>query len=201
MNEIPNGVIVATIVCLVAAGALTWLRRDEYGGMSATAAWNIIEDYVAQFLLWIMIVATVVQITTRYFMGGLVVASWAEELALLAQVWLCFWGGAIIQRRRQHIELQVVFDLMSRPVQRVVLIIGDIVAIAILSSLVWAGFWNARVLSIVETMSLGVPVSWFAYSVPLCLSLFVIYSICQLIDHIRAPSDKPLDPDRQETFA
>ena len=90
---------------------------------------------------------------------------------------------------------------MSRAVQRVVVILGDIVAIAILSSLVWAGFWNARVLSIVETMSLSVSVSWFAYSVPLCLSLFVIYSICQLIDHIRAPSDKSLDPDRQETFA
>jgi len=201
MNEIPQGVIFATILSLLAAAALTWLRRDEYGELSATAAWNIIEDYVAQFLLGIMIVATVVQITTRYFLGGLVVASWAEELALLAQVWLCFWGGAIIQRRRQHIELQVVFDLMSRPVQRFVLILGDIVAIAILSSLVWAGFWNARVLSIVETMSLGVSVSWFAYSVPTCLSLFVVYSICQLIDHIRTPSNKPLDPDRQETFA
>ena len=201
MNEIPKGVIVATILCLVAAGALAWLRRDEYGEMSATAVWNIIEEYVAQFLLGIMIVATVVQITTRYFLGGLVVASWAEELALLAQVWLCFWGAAIIHRRRQHIDLQLVFDLMPRAAQRVVLILGDIVAIALLSSLAWAGFWNARFLTIVETMSLGVSVSWFAYSIPVCLSLFVIYSICHLIDHIRAPSRKPLEPDHEETFA
>ena len=77
MNEIPKGVIIATIMSLLAAAALTWLRRDEYGEMSATAAWSIIEDYVAQSLLGIMIVATVVQITTRYFLGGLVVASWA----------------------------------------------------------------------------------------------------------------------------
>ena len=201
MNEIPKGVIVATILCLVAAGALTWLRREEYGEMSATAVWNIIEEYVAQFLLGIMIVATVVQITTRYFLGGLVVASWAEEFALLAQVWLCFWGAAIVYRRRQHIDLQLVFDLIPRAAQRVVLILGDIVAIALLSSLAWAGFWNARVLTIVETMALGISVSWFAYSIPLCLSLFVIHSICHLVDHIRAPSDKPLEPDRQETFA
>ena len=201
MNEIPTGVIVTTVLCLTAAVALTWLRRDEYGEMSATAVWNIIEEYVAQFLLAIMIVATVVQITTRYFLGGLVVASWAEEFALLAQVWLTFWGAAIIHRRRQHIDLQIVYDLMPRAAQRVVLILGDVVAIAILSSLAWAGFWNARVLSMVETMALGISVSWFAYSIPICLSLFVIYSVCHLIDHIRTPSDTPLQPDSQETFA
>lgn len=199
MNEVPTGVIVATILCLVAAVALTWLRRDEYGEMSATAVWNIIEVYVAQFLLGIMIVATVVQLTTRYFLGGLVVASWAEELALLAQVWLTFWGAAIIHRRRQHIDLRIVYDLMPRAAQRVVLIFGDVVAIAILSSLAWAGFWNSRVLTMVETMALGISVSWFAYSIPLCLSLFVIYSICHLIDHIRAHSDNPLESDHQET--
>ena len=201
MNEIPTGVIVATILCLVAAVALTWLRRDEHGEISATAVWEIVEVYVAQFLLAIMIVATVVQLTTRYFLGGLVVASWAEELALLGQVWLTFWGAAIVHRHRQHIDLQIVYDLMPRAAQRVVLILGDIVAIAILSSLGWAGFWNARVLAMVETMSLGVSVSWFAYSIPFCLSLFVIYSICHLIDHIRALSDKLLDSDDQETFA
>ena len=201
MNEIPIGVIVAVILCLVAAAALTWLRRDMYGEMSATTVWNIIEEYVAQFLLGIMIVATVVQLTTRYFLGGLVVASWAEEFALLAQVWLTFWGAAIIHRRRQHIDLQIVYDLMPRAAQRVVLILGDIVAIAILSSLAWAGFWNAKVLTMVETMSLGISVSWFAYSIPICLSLFVIYSVCHLIDHIRAPSDKPPVSDHQETFA
>ena len=201
MNDIPTGVIIAVILCLVAAAVLTWLRRDEYGEMSAIATWNVIEDYIAQFLLGIMIVATVVQITTRYFLGGLIVASWAEELALLALVWLTFWGAAIIHRRRQHIDLQIVYDLMPRAAQRVVLILGDIVAIAILSSLAWAGFWNARVFTVVETMALGIAVSWFAYSVPLCLSLFVVYSICHLIDHIRMPSDKPLESENQETFA
>ena len=201
MNEIPTAVIVATILCLAAAAALTWERRVGYGAMSATAAWNMVEDYVALFLLWIMIVATVVQLTTRYFLGGLVVASWAEELALLGQVWLTFWGAAIVQRRRQHIDLTIVYDLMPRAVQRLVLILGDMVAIAVLSSLAWAGFWNARVLRMVETMSLGVSVSWFAYAVPLCLSLFVVYSACQLIDHIRASPEKTVASDDQETFA
>ena len=201
MNEIPEGVIAATVLCLVIAAALTWLRRDEYGEMSATALWNIVEEYVAQFLLGIMIVATVVQITTRYFLGGLVVASWAEEFALLAQVWLCFWGAAIIHRRRQHIDLQVVFDLMPRAAQRVVLVLGDLVAIALLSALAWAGWWNARVLAVVETTALGISVSWFAYSIPICLTLFVVYSIGHLIDHIRAPSAKPVQTDRRDTFA
>lgn len=201
MNDIPTGVLVTTLLCLMAAAVLTWLRRDDYGRMSAATVWIVIEEYVAQFMLAIMIVATVVQITTRYFLGGLIVAAWAEELALLALVWLTFWGGAIIHRQQQHIDLQIVYDLMPPSVQRAFLISGDLVAIVLLSALAWAGFWNARNLVIIETMALGISVSWFAYSVPFCLSLFVIYSICHLIDHIRAPADKPMESDKQETFA
>ena len=201
MNDIPTGVIVATILCLLAAMFLTWLRRDEFGEASAATIWNVIEEYVAQFLLGVMIVATVVQVATRYFLGGLVVASWAEEFALLALVWLTFWSAALVHRRRQHIDLKIVYDLMPRVAQRAVLILGDIVAIAILSSLAWAGFWNARALAIVETMALGISVSWFAHSVPLCLSLFAIYSICHLFDHIRPTSDRSLESDNRETIA
>ena len=120
---------------------------------------------------------------------------------MLGQVWLTFWGAAIVHRRRQHIDLEIVYDLMPRGAQRIVLILGDVVAIAVLSSLAWAGFWNARVLGHGRDHGAGHFVSWFAYAVPVCLSLFVVYSACQLVDHIRAPSGKTPDSDNQETFA
>ena len=201
MNDIPLGVIFAVIICLLAALYFTWLRRYEYRGATAMTIWTIVEDYISKFLLAIMLLATVVQVGTRNLFGGLVVTPWAEELALLAQVWLTFWCAGVIHRQRQHLNLQLVYDLMSPRVQRVFLIVGDLVAIAVLLPLAWAGFWNAKVLAIMETMALGISVSWFAYSVPLCLTLLALFSFLHLIDDIRAPTNRPIKAADQETFA
>lgn len=201
MNGIPLGGIIAVVLCLSVALYFTWLNREAYRGASAAAIWTAVEDCTAKALLGVMLLATVVQVITRNLLGGLVVTPWAEELALLAQVWLTFWGAGIIHRQRQHLDLQLVYDLMSPRAQRVVLILGDLVAIAVLLPLAWAGFWNARVLSIMETMALGISVSWFAYSVPLCLTLFAFYSFLHLVDHIRSPPRKSIEAVAQETFA
>jgi len=150
-------------------------------------------------LVLIMTIAAIIQVTVRYLLSDFIVVGWTEELALMALIWLAFWAGAAVSRHQDHICLELFYDFMPRGVQRAFLIIGDLVLIGILAPIAWFGFRDAQWLDIVFTVSLGLPVSFFAYAVPVGLSVFILHGIVNLIEHIRSPLPAPHHPNETET--
>lgn len=184
--RIPGGIIVLVVLCLLVSLALTYSRREDYSDESRLSRiWLIFEDYLSKTLLLIMVAAATIQVAVRFLLSDFITVSWTEELALLTLVWLSFWSAAAVSRRSDHVALTIVYDLLPPMGRRLMLIVGDIIIIAIMVPIAWTGFSNARWLDILQTVSLGVPVSTFAYSIPLTMALFAIHSLFHLIDHIR----------------
>lgn len=196
--DIPEGVVALIALCMLAAGIMQWLRYRQTGISGAAALWILFEEYVAIVLILITAVAVAIQITVRYFLARYVVVSWTQDLALLALIWLSFWTAAALHRRRDHISLSLVRDLLPERAQRMMLIIADIIVFLIACLLVWYGFREAKFQTDIDSLTLGVPLATSASAVPVCFALIAIYSIVHLVNRIRSPHNPPSAPAKRE---
>ena len=199
MRPIPTGIFVLLILALLMSAILTWAKSRTHNDRSIRAIWTMFEEYVSQALVLMMTIAAVIQVTVRYLLSDFIVVGWTEEFALMALIWLAFWAGAAVSRQQDHIHMEMLYDFLPRGLQRACLIIGDLVLIGVLGTIAWLGFRDAQWLDIVFTVSLGLPVSFFAYAVPVGLTVFVIHGVVNLIEHLRSPLPAPHRQDETET--
>ena len=66
---------------------------------------------------------------------------------------------------------------------------GDLVTAAVLIPVVWLSWRNARSLDIMSTISLGLPLSIFAYSIPVTGGLMVLHTLRLMIRRVRMGPD------------
>jgi TRAP-type C4-dicarboxylate transport system permease small subunit len=94
---------------------------------------------ISQGLLAILVIGVFVQVITRYFFATTLIGS--GELANLMIVWIVFLMSAVLYRRRRHIVITVLVDVLPLTLQRAadaVVNLGTIV----LSVYIVYQFWN-----------------------------------------------------------
>jgi C4-dicarboxylate transporter DctQ subunit len=84
-------------------------------------------EAVAAFLLAVIFVAFIVQITLRYLFNWPV--GWTTELSLAAWLWLVLWGAAFVLKDHEEIRIDMIPARASPRTRRV---IGGIAAIAVI---------------------------------------------------------------------
>jgi len=114
---------------------------------------------------------------------------WTEEAGRLFMVWATLWAAATVQRTDEHITMTAVFDLLPTGAQRWLLVFCDLLTISLLTPVTWWGWNNARTLDIMQSISLGLPLSIFAYAIPVTAGLMIIFSLGLLA---RRFSDQPV---------
>jgi C4-dicarboxylate transporter DctQ subunit len=83
------------------------------------AGWSIFASAMLAFYLVIL----------RYFFGkGL---TWGSEAVILLVVWSAFFGAAIAIRKKSHIELEVVRDLLPPAFRLPVVVLADLLCVGI----------------------------------------------------------------------
>jgi C4-dicarboxylate transporter, DctQ subunit len=185
MMPIPAELKAFVLLSLALALWLTFLIRADYAEVPGAARiWRLTEDFVSQFLLLLMLAASTVQVLARYLLPDDVSLPWTEEAGRLFMVWGTLWGAAALQRTDEHINMSAVFSLLPPAGQRLVLMLCDLITIALLTPIAWWGWNNARALDIMMSISLGVPLSIFAYSIPVTAGLMIIYSIALLFKRL-----------------
>lgn len=173
MMPMPEELIGLMVACALGALALVWTLRRELRG----EPWRVIEDAVGLFLLLAMLVASVGQVVVRYALADTVTLPWTEEFARLAMVWVALWGAAAVQRSDDHIAMTVVTDWLPEGAQRAVRLFGDVVVLVVLVPVTWLGWETARALDIMSSISLGMPLSVFAYPVPVAGALIMLHTL------------------------
>ena len=183
---IPRDLIVLLVLILPAAVAITLvLRRDWWPEGKRLDYWKLFEDTVSQFLLLAMLVSLTMQIGIRYALSDYVTAPWTEEFARLVMVWLAMSGAASIQRSDDHISMTILFDLFGDRARRWIRIFGDVVTILVLVPVVWYGWDTSISLNIMYTIQIGVPLSWFAYPIPVAGTLMIVHSVMLIYRRLR----------------
>src|SRR3954466_11426021 len=69
------------------------------------------EDWISFVLFWALAIIVFLQFFTRYVMNDSL--SWTEEIARYGLMALTFIGGAVVTRKKAHIAVELVSNLMS----------------------------------------------------------------------------------------
>jgi TRAP-type C4-dicarboxylate transport system permease small subunit len=70
-------------------------------------------------------------------------------------------------------------------------VFGDLLVLAVLAPIVWLGWQSARNLDIMNSISLGLPLSIFAYPVPVGGALMMIHTVALLIGRLVGREPEP----------
>ncbi len=81
---------------------------------------------VAVLLSAVMFAAFIIQIASRYLFNA--PTDWTYEIILITWVWLVFWGAAFLLKDEDHVKFDVLYNLGSEKVRR---ILSLIVAVAL----------------------------------------------------------------------
>jgi TRAP-type C4-dicarboxylate transport system permease small subunit len=192
MNQIPPEL--TAIVCILALLAVvcTWALRSGWRRPDGSVDWwELIESIFGIFFMLAMLVTSALQVLVRYFFSDDVDIPWTEEFGRLAMIWAAFWGAAALQRADDHIRMSAVYDLLPAAVQKAVRMFGDLVVLLVLIPIVWLGWVTARNLDIMNSISLGVPLSIFAYPVPIGGALMMVHTAALLIGRLLGREPPP----------
>lgn len=192
MMQVPFELVVMVAVLVLLAVGCTWaIRSDWWRPDGRIDWWGLAEKFVGLFLMLCMLVASALQVLVRYLFSDDVDIPWTEEFGRLAMIWAAFWGAAALQRVDDHIRMNAVYDLLPAALQRAVRVFGDLVMILVLVPIVWLGWETARGLDIMSSISLGLPLSMFAYPVPISGALMMAHTVALLIRRLAGREPEP----------
>jgi TRAP-type C4-dicarboxylate transport system permease small subunit len=189
MNAIPSELVIIVIASIVVGIYITLTLRADRKDHRAFRWWLFVEDAVNQILIVAMLATSGLQVVARFALSGEISVPWTEEFARLVLIWQVFWAAAALQRLDGHISMSIVYDRLPPKLQLAVRVFGDLVTILVLAPIVWLGWQDARALDIMSTVSLGLPLSIFAYSIPLTGALMIAGTLRLLVDRVRGRPD------------
>lgn len=128
-----------------------------------------------------MVLLTCWQVFTRYVLQN--PSSWSEELVSYLFAWASLLGASLITGERGHMNIPILVDRMSPPVQKALNIFGELIAFAFSGIiLVYGGIEISQLAMGQMTSSLGVAVGVFYVVMPLCGVLNMIYTVLNIVD-------------------
>ena len=71
-----------------------------------------------------LFVVFVIQITARF--GFNKPLAWTDEAAVILYVWVIMWAAAFIVPEREHVMFDLIWNSVSRPVRKVMRIVGNL---------------------------------------------------------------------------
>lgn len=129
-----------------------------------------------------LFVVFIIQITARF--GFNRPLPWTDEAAVILYVWVILWAAATIVPEREHVVFDLVWNSVSRPVRRVMRIVGHLLVGGLALVAVPASWDYVHFMQREGTPVLGLPFMWvFLPFVVLMLSLVVraVWAIVQAL--------------------
>ena len=122
-----------------------------------------------------MVVLTCWQVFTRYVLQN--PSSWSEELVSYLFAWASLLGASLVTGERGHMNIPILVEKCSPLVQKLLNILGELVAFAFSAIiLVYGGIEITQLAMGQMTSSLGVQVGIFYVVMPLCGVLNMVYT-------------------------
>ncbi len=94
------------------------------------------EDWIAFGFFWLLAANVFYQFFTRYVLNNS--AAWTEEIARYGLMWLAFIGGAVVTRKKTHIAVELLGNLMKPgPLRTVLFALVDLVTLGFMGLLAY----------------------------------------------------------------
>ena len=136
-----------------------------------------------------MVILTCWQVFTRYILQN--PSTWSEELVGYLFAWMSLLGASLVTCERGHMNIPIVVEQFSLPVQKGLNCLGEIIAFLFSATILVFGGVQITSLAMGQmTSSLGVPIGIFYVVLPLCGILNMIYTVFIMIDIIKGQTDE-----------
>jgi len=106
----------------------------------------------------VIVALTIAQVGFRYLLDSPLI--WSEELAKLLLVWMVFLGAAAVAFDGKHLDVDVLFQLLPRPVRVILRQLNLAAAVLFLAPLVWFAWEIVDIESWSELGALGISAAW-----------------------------------------
>jgi TRAP-type C4-dicarboxylate transport system permease small subunit len=108
--------------------------------------------------------------------------AWSDELAQYLLVWTAFLGWIIAARRRVHIRVMVVANLLPEGVQRVLELLTQVAVIVFAAVLGWYSFGLIARTWDVESISLPITSAGLYIVMPLAALALILQALSQIAE-------------------
>lgn len=105
-----------------------------------------------------LFVVFIVQIVARF--GFNKPLPWTDEAAVILYVWVILWAAAAVVPEREHVVFDLVWNSVSRPVRRVMRIVGHLMLGGLALVAIPASWDYVRFMAREGTPVLGLPFFW-----------------------------------------
>jgi len=123
-------------------------------------------------------VLTFYQVTMRYVFK--LAPFWSEEIVRFLFIWITFIGAAIGIKEHIHIGIDVLVNIFSKPVQKVINIIVYILISTFGLFLIYFGWPVVVMTNNQPSPALGIPMSYIYISVPIMGAMIIFYSAFEI---------------------
>ncbi len=105
-----------------------------------TAAWffDNIEKIMAVAITSVMTVVLFLQVVSRYVFNLSI--SWSEELSIFLMIWLTYFGASIAVRKRQHLRITMLTDLLPRGATKIVDVAANLIFLGFMALIAYGTF-------------------------------------------------------------
>ncbi|SME89905.1 TRAP-type C4-dicarboxylate transport system, small permease component [Tistlia consotensis] len=112
----------------------------------------------------VMVAAICWQVFGRYVLNH--APGWTEEVARFLMAWITLLGSAAVLRRRGHIAVTVVVELLPRPVAVAVGLVRDLLILVMAGALGWYGYAFAVIGGRRDSAAMEIPMFYPYLAIP-----------------------------------
>ena len=142
-----------------------------------------LDETLIILLLIIMIAAMALQVFFRYALNSPL--DWTEEMARYVYIWIAFLGAGYGVRRRCHIEMASLVNLLPPVARKVNQVLVNVIAATCNAAIIPASFPLLAAQNIIKSVGMEIPMSYIMAAVPVGCTILVIRLIADTVDVLR----------------
>lgn len=140
-----------------------------------------LQEYLSLAFFTVMCVLMVLQLMSRYIFSSPLL--FTEEFSRLSYVWVAFLGMAIAHRRRDHIRVELFFNMLPPGARKVAEVIINLCCCVILAYL---GYWGVEYMIFNQwnvAASVDFPLYYVYAALPVGCLLAIVNIVCNFFSN------------------
>lgn len=156
--------------------------------------WDYLEEILSGTFFSIGILLIFYGVVMRYVLNN--PQAWVEEVARYSIIWGVFLGFGMALKHNQHIQVDILFDRLNKPLKFLMNLVATIISIVFCLIYIYYGYIlvESRMSSGMVSLDVGIPM-WIVYLIlPISGVLFLLRFIERLVNILRRREEDYANP-------
>ncbi len=125
-------------------------------------------------MMGIMFAAFIAQVIFRYVIN--LPLAWSDEICNFIWLWGILWGAAFVMRNHEDIRFDMLYNMLSRKVKRILTVVSSILIVMVLALSLPKTWSYISFMDREKSPAMGIPMSWV-------FGLYLVFVIAMCVRH------------------